>query len=333
MIHKAPVLSPNLAHFLAYAHWMSRDRRDDGRGTLGAADALLKDITTEELEAELKRADGFEPFGDETVLVGTTPINAGRVKLNQEFFGVLDEWGELYPIELLLNASKYGLSTQMAVKDIQPGNGFEIDGKLGRGKVIMQFQVALIDEELERPGKVPYIITHGAESGDGGRVRLMDENTMVRPLIPSDGFGLHSVGSSFDDPEKFVQYKNDQDEYRAAWDAIEGRILEQLNGEPMHVIYSAYETKENGTPIDNLDEIAVQGRVVLVQDTPYDHEESEYSNYESEVLENPTWLQVALAANKMIATTGDNHHVFLEGVHGKTVRDDGVKVRSFSMGS
>jgi hypothetical protein len=340
-ILQAPAISPNLRLFLHFASWKGRDMRADGRGTLGFADELLRDI--DDIEAEISRFDGFEPFDQTPHQIGDRSIPKGRHDLNQEFFAILDVWGELYPIDILLNASENGLSTQMPVKDIAPGNGFEIDGKLGDGKVIMQFQVVEIDESLQQPGKVAYRITHGQARGDNGKIRAMDENTLVRPLLPDDFFGMNAVGSSFDDPEKFVRYKADQDEYRAASDAIEARIEAAVDGKVV-MIYSAGPYKDNGTPIDNLDDVAVEGPVILVQASDYDEDDAQadfddepYGDFESEVLESPTWLTVAVEFNKAVQRTGDYHHSFLEGVYldkkATEARGDGVKVVRFATGS
>jgi hypothetical protein len=110
-----------------------------------------------------------------------------------------------------------------------------------------------------------------------------------------------------------------------------------------YVSYSAYTDDYT----DNLDEVAVEGRVQFIEevdtpndigmvmgDVPYETRE----NYISPVMENPTWLEVALLANDMINCTGDNHHVFLEGIrpsnHKFSIDEKSfVKVYRFSMGS
>ena len=91
---------------------------------------------------------------------------------------------------------------------------------------------------------------------------------------------------------------------------------------------------------DNLDEVAIEGRVMMKtkhQSFFGGMSEAVRQDYESEVLENPTWLDLCLCANDMINCTGDNHHVFLEAVHktGQFTLDDKsfVLVYDFSMGS
>ena len=73
--------------------------------------------------------------------------------------------------------------------------------------------------------------------------------------------------------------------------------------------YSGY-ASEAGKPIDNLDEVCHAGKVIFV---------SEAGNwgdctFQSEAIENPTWLDATVQAEAMIRTTGDYHHVFLESV-------------------
>lgn len=61
------------------------------------------------------------------------------------------------------------------------------------------------------------------------------------------------------------------------------------------------------------------------------------SAFESEVVTNPTWLQVAVIADRMIDQTGDHHHIFLEGVaidRKRTDADDrGIDIYQLYMGS
>lgn len=83
----------------------------------------------------------------------------------------------------------------------------------------------------------------------------------------------------------------------------------------------------------NMNDIAFEGKGVLEE--KYDEFWSDKGrDYRSPVVENPTWLEVALLADEMIRTTGDYHHSFLEGIRffeEKTV--DGVSIYRFVMGS
>lgn len=339
-IHKAPTISPNLTLFLHYANWKGRNMRADGRGTLGFADELLRPMDTDELVKAIRGFDGYEPLDLTPHQIGDRSVAQGHYDLTQELFAILDEWGDLYPIDILLNASENGLSTQMPVKEIKPGNGFEIDDHpLGPGKVLPQFQVVEIDESLAVPGKVAYRTTIGQEKGDRGKIKAIDENTMVRPILPDNFFGMNAHGSSFDDPERFVELKANEDEYGQVSDAMHAKVEAAIRAHnpdaSVHVYYSAYKSKPNGTPIDNLDEQAAAGPVILVQAGEYDEEG--LGDYESPVLESPTWLMVSVHFNDAIVRTGDYHHSFLEGLYldkkATAARGDGVKVYRFATGS
>lgn len=131
---------------------------------------------------------------------------------------------------------------------------------------------------------------------------------------------------------------------------IEKRIKDACRAaghKKIHVFYSAYPSdEEDDEPLDNLDEIAVHGKVILVGYTDEFWGGKSGKDYHSPVLENPTWLEVSVCCNAMITKTRDFHHHFLEGLNlnkyvatdartGKPVWKipEGVKVYEFSMGS
>lgn len=72
-----------------------------------------------------------------------------------------------------------------------------------------------------------------------------------------------------------------------------------------YVIYSAYDYDEWDNPSDNLNEVPIKGKVVFF---------NSYETFDSGVYENPTWLDIAVIANRMIIETKDYHHVYLEAV-------------------
>lgn len=78
-----------------------------------------------------------------------------------------------------------------------------------------------------------------------------------------------------------------------------------------HVHYSAYLLDKSGVAIDNLNEIACHGKVRF---NYCGWLEEGHSEYVSDVLENPTWLDVAKLADEAIRVTGDTHHIYLEGI-------------------
>ncbi len=95
MTVRSVTLSVNLKIFLAYADYASIRGQITGRGILGAADQILKDASDEDLQDKCGGSDGWEPFSEQTILIGTTPMNTNRLALNEEFFALLDEWGPL----------------------------------------------------------------------------------------------------------------------------------------------------------------------------------------------------------------------------------------------
>lgn len=133
--------------------------------------------------------------------------------------------------------------------------------------------------------------------------------------------------------------KMSMDEIDAATKPVAGEYRNYLS-------YSAY-YNEDGEYCDNLDQVAVEGKVQFIEECaghnemgfafgniPYDTRK----RYVSPVMENPTWLEVALLANDMINCTGDNHHIYLEDIRPSEKlfsidKDSFVKIYRFSMGS
>jgi len=93
------------------------------------------------------------------------------------------------------------------------------------------------------------------------------------------------------------------------------------------VIYSAGDTDDRDMPIDNLNEVPHKGTFIVIGE--YDEfwdgrgigligdpiEESRGCEYRSELITDPTWLQLAVLANESIFTTNDFHHAFFENVN------------------
>ena len=78
---------------------------------------------------------------------------------------------------------------------------------------------------------------------------------------------------------------------------------------------------------DNLDEVAAEGLVVLYHDNLYGGRP-----WSSGLLNRPTWLQVAVAANEAIIKTRDPDHHFLEYISFRE-RANGVNHYKLGMGS
>lgn len=113
-------------------------------------------------------------------------------------------------------------------------------------------------------------------------------------------------------------------------DRIQKRIEERLGDVKRVVEYSAYAKDREGLPVDNLDEPVIAGRVRFRH--AHDEHWGQGDDYESVVFENPKWIDIAVAANCAIVTTGDTHHVFLETVEIFSQEDD-VKIVHLGMGS
>ncbi len=120
------------------------------------------------------------------------------------------------------------------------------------------------------------------------------------------------------------------------WDEQEWQASNNPNVYRNSVQFSAY----NDDYTNNLAEVAIEGRVQIVSKKEgffgmmkVDLRE----DYKSEIMQDPTWLDLCLCANDMINCTGDNHHIFLEGVHktGSFTLDDKsfILIYDFSMGS
>jgi hypothetical protein len=133
--------------------------------------------------------------------------------------------------------------------------------------------------------------------------------------------------------------KTFSEKYREASDPMHQRVDDAVKADGQEesiVYYSAYEATKEGIPIDNLDEIPMQGKIMLVDDGSDFYGSGEA--YKSKTLDSPTWLELCVAANEMICTTKDKHHVFLEGIMATeqvlTLQDmTEIKVCNFNMGS
>lgn len=93
--------------------------------------------------------------------------------------------------------------------------------------------------------------------------------------------------------EEGQQPPTDLEEYGKRLDDIHGRIAKRLGEDPT-VFYSAYNSDENGLPLDNLDDIAIEGSVQF--HAPQNPFWGNGEPYTSHVVESPTWLDVAVLA-------------------------------------
>ena len=136
--------------------------------------------------------------------------------------------------------------------------------------------------------------------------------------------------------EEKEQFKQRNNASNKKSDEIYNQVNEYI--EDADVYYSAYTYDENDVPINNLDEIAVEGKVIFRQKADGYHQDGG-EDYESEVVEDPTWMDVCKLADDMIKATKDYHHQFLESIaplkkdDEPVVTEDGVPVYRFGMGS
>lgn len=128
------------------------------------------------------------------------------------------------------------------------------------------------------------------------------------------------------------------DPYIIVRDQMHNRIdkyLMAISNSERYVCYSAYKSDEDEIPIDNLSNTAFLGKGIVVEEK--DEFFGSGRNYQSDVLDTPSFLDLALVANELIETTGDFHHAFFESVmktNGEKVIDgELIPVYKLSMGS
>jgi hypothetical protein len=132
----------------------------------------------------------------------------------------------------------------------------------------------------------------------------------------------------------------DKESYSSVMKSMAKKIQKALpEDQLLLVFYSAYDSF-NDIPIDNLDEIAVEGKVQIQEGRNLFWGGEVSESYTSEIMENPTWLDLAVCANEMIIKTNDHHHIFLEGWFDSNVRviggmdaEDDVRIIRLTMGS
>jgi len=79
-----------------------------------------------------------------------------------------------------------------------------------------------------------------------------------------------------------------------------------------NVVYSAYKLDKRGNPKDNLSEVAVEGEAKILWDHAWVQEGQK--PFKPTVIVNPTWYDLCGVANSAIDLTGDDHHIFFEGI-------------------
>ena len=84
-------------------------------------------------------------------------------------------------------------------------------------------------------------------------------------------------------------------------------ILKNNINDKVLVRYSAYNLDKNGVPINNLYDIAIEGKVIF----NYKYNGLEYV---SDYIKNPRWIDVCKLANDMILKLNVKDKLFLEGI-------------------
>jgi hypothetical protein len=238
-------------------------------------------------------------------------------------------WGDLYPVITIYEMSGTGLKTHMTAGELEIGRKFQIDGVSGGAGVAKQwrrlgnpFGSSVVDD------KIAAKVVH-AYDGTDGKTEYIHIGVVVRPILQALDAPDNFVGGNIKTPAELLKSKQHWNNYTQLLGEIRNRVDDYVSQHSPHSVrvnYSAYPTV-NDLPVNNLDEVAVEGRVVFIGD----------EDYESPVLVNPTWLELCVHFNNQIEATGDYHHYFLESVHSLDkfvyVDDEAVPAYRFSSGS
>lgn len=267
------------------------------------------------------------------------PVEPGvEGSIHTELSKLVDEWGDDYPTDRLFELNGTGLKTHMRADELSIGQKFWTgeDGGSGTKKSFRRIENPFGPNVVD--GKIAARVTSSYDGTRGDTVQIAADQ-IVRPLNQPVEADDNWVGGPIDTPEELAESKRRWDDYRAASDAISQRVDEYVKSqgaEKVYVHYSVYEKDDRDVPVDNLDRVAVEGKVVFKQvaesDSFYGGDEGN-SDYESPVLENPTWLELCYHFNTMMQTVGDYHHCFFEGVYPAKEEQGGVPVYRFGSGS
>lgn len=95
--------------------------------------------------------------------------------------------------------------------------------------------------------------------------------------------------------------------FEEAYTAIHDELAKYIRNPK--VKYAAFQTDADGVPIDNLNEVAIEGQVIA---------RSCRNDYESFQMTNPSWLDLAMAANEEIEygqfnDPNEKRYIYFEG--------------------
>jgi hypothetical protein len=271
-----------------------------------------------------EKLEGYEGFGLEDDEAYNSVVN--------ELLALVEEWGDDYSLDRLYELNGTGLRTHMRADELEIGRKFETgeDGGSGTTKIFRRLGNPFVDDVVD--GMIASKVSNAYDGTRGNTVKIPADQ-IVRPvnqeLTASDNY----VAGKIPTPEEVVEGKRRWQAYLDASGAIDQRVNDYV-GKDNHVHYSANPRDDDDIPVDNLDEVAVDGKVIFVAEGDEFYGGDESSDYQSPVLENPTWLELCKHFNDQIKTTGDYHHIFFEGVY-KTKKNpiEGVPVYRFATGS
>jgi len=306
-------------------------KRTEGMdATLTSVDQLLRHSGDHTLNQTLSAGEGTQ------VLTAGDALDHDRNELSQEFSNIFETWGKDYPVRDLLDADEQGVRTHEYLSNIDVGQSFQIDGSddADKGTRARQWIRRRVGQANVVNGLVPVqAIVADVVDGD---VQLLDPSIVVRPLLKTSVGTAGAVLRTREERRREMTLWADLQETMREMDDRVNRAVRRADREA-YVSYSAYGSDEQGRPIDNLDDVAAYGKVEFVAEANTRYGGKASQPYRSPVFENPTWLDLCVLADVMIETTGDFHHVFLEGIdedkERSRQRNDGVKVYRFSMGS
>jgi hypothetical protein len=119
--------------------------------------------------------------------------------------------------------------------------------------------------------------------------------------------------------------------YAFASDAIQDRIKGRV-GRKCLVVFSAYKFDADKVPIDNLDDVPITGKIIIKGNRDRIHGGQASKDYESPIMDDPTWLDLCAIANDQMAATRDRKHCYLE--HVEVVGNIGnIQIAVFCLGA
>lgn len=194
------------------------------------------------------------------------------------------------------------------------GRAFEV---LGIHDMALGFGSAAGDSE-----EVRYAARIREEDGTIRCNQLLARRFLHRPgEVPAPAPEFHGDDQPIDDAAL--------DAWEAADDAIQAHVAAALKDEgEVRVRFSAYDEDAQGRPVDNLHEVAHRGAIQFSEVDAADGE-----RFMSEVLVDPTWLDITRVANRMMIALGYFDHVYLEGIEVERASRGKPAKGSFLLGS